>query len=184
MKSLNLHKIPELNKIDVCKDVKLCPLRQSDSLRILEILEADNNIRNKVTVASRLYTLKDIEEEIERFSKDVNLIRYSLLKENNPIGLISFWRDEGFLDGLLKPNDYGFGYFLDPNERGKGLITRSLQSLMNVVVKNIRVNQFVAFCEDNNYESITILTKLGFKPTEKKFIEPDNGWVERKYIKK
>ena len=183
MKPLNLHKISGLNEIDVCQGVKLRPLYQSDATRILEILAADKSIRDKVTVASRLHTPKDIAIEIEHYRKDLGLIRYVLLKENNPIGLISLWRDDGFFGTSPNPNDYGFGYFLDPHERGKGLITLAVQSLMKTTAGNFHVRQFVAFCEDRNHESIAVLTKLGFKPTDKTFVEPDHGWVERKYVK-
>ena len=54
---------------------------------------------------------------------------------------------------------------------------------MDTVAKNLRVNQFIAFCEDSNHESIAVLTRLGFKPTAETFTEPDNGWIERKYTK-
>lgn len=112
------------------------------------------------------------------------MIRYVLLKKDNPIGLISLWRDDGFFGTPPYPDDYGFGYFLDPKERGKGLVTRSVQSLMDAAINNLKVNQFIAFCEDNNKESISVLTRLGFMPTDKLFTEPTTGWIERKYIKK
>lgn len=183
MESLNLHSVSSFKEIDVSEDVKLRPLRQSDATHILEILAADNNIRSRVTVASRLHSPGDVATEIERYQKDPNLIRYTLLKENRPIGLVSFWRDDGFFGTPPNADDYGFGYFLDPSERGKGLVTTALQSLMKTVVKNFNVRQFVAFCEDNNHESIAVLVKLGFKPTNETFSEPNHGWIERKYLK-
>ncbi len=183
MKPLNLHKISRLNKINVGNGVKLRPLDKSDAARILEILELDKNIRNKVTVASRFHTPEDIATEIGRYTKDPGLIRYTLLKENNPIGLISLWRDDGFW-GAKNLDDYGFGYFLDPNERGKGLVSHAVKSLMDIVSENLRVNQFVAFLEDKNNESIAVLENLGFKSTDQTLIEPNKGWIERKYVKK
>jgi len=183
-KPLNLHKIPALKEVLVDKDIVLRPLRQSDAMRMLEILAADESIRNKVTVASRLRTPGDVLREIEHYRKDSGLMRYTLLKENSPIGLVSFWRDDGYFGTPSQPDDYGFGYFLDPDERGKGLVNSAVKSLMDVVSKNLRVNQFVAFCEDKNNESIAVLIKLGFKPTDKTFSEPDHGWIERKYVKR
>jgi RimJ/RimL family protein N-acetyltransferase len=183
MKPLNLHKILGLNEIDIYEGIKLRPLNQSDATRTLEILAADTNIRDKVSVASRLNKPEDVAAEIERYRKDSGLIRYTLLKDNNPIGLVSLWRDDGYFSTLPNPDDYGFGYFLDPHERGKGLVVIAVQSLMKAVIKNLNVRQFIAFCEDNNLESIAVLTKLGFEPTDKTFTEPSNGWIERKYIK-
>lgn len=181
MKILNLHQFSALSEINIDKDIRLRPLARSDAKRILEILEQDKSIRNKVTVASRLHSPKDVNVEIERYQKDPHLIRYTLLKQNKPIGLVSLWRDDGFFGTQPNLNDYGFGYFLDPNERGKGLVTRSLQKLMKTVIDNLHIHQFVAFCADNNHESISVLTKLGFKPTNQTFPEPNYGWIERKY---
>lgn len=181
-KATNLHKIPALQEIHVRDDVKLRPLQDSDDERLLEILAADNSIREKVTVASRFHKPEDIAAEVENYSKNPSLIRYTLVKGENPIGLVSLWRDEGYFGTSPQPSDYGFGYFLDPMERGKGLVNSALQSLKKAVTKNLQVNQFVAFCEDQNAESVAVLTKLGFKPTDKTFPEPINGWIERKYI--
>lgn len=181
-KPVNLHIVSALREVYVGEGVKLCPLDQSHATAILKILEADNSIRDKVTAASRLYTPEDVASEIERYRKDIGLIRYALIKDEIPIGLVSLWRDDGFW-GTKNLNDYGFGYFLDPNERGKGLVTRAVQSLMHVLAKNIYVNQFVAFCEDKNDESISVLTKLGFRATEETLREPTKGWIERKYTK-
>ena len=183
MESLNLHNVPDLKDIYIFEGIKLRPLDQSDTERILEILASDRSIRDKVTVASRLYAPEDVKTEIERYHKDANLIRYALLKQNSPIGLVSLWRDDGFSGTPPQLDDYGFGYFLDPNERGKGFITRAVQTLMDTVTKKFHVNQFVAFCEDSNSDSIAVLTKLGFERTNILFREPYNGWIERKYIK-
>lgn len=68
---VNLHTISALQEINISDGLKLRPLNQSDDVRILEILAADTSIRNRVTVASRLYTAKDITVEIERYRKDI-----------------------------------------------------------------------------------------------------------------
>ena len=179
----NLHSIPALQEIQIRDDIKLRSLQKSDATGILEVLVADSSIRDRVTVASYLYTPEDITAEVKRYRQDPGLIRFTILKKDNPIGLVSLWRDSGYFGTTPQSDDYGFGYFLEPKERGKGIVTSALQSLRDIVKKNLRVNQFVAFCEDNNIESIAVLTKLGFKPTDETFPEPIHGWVERKYIK-
>lgn len=183
MKPKNVHSILELKEVNVAEGVKLRPLDQSDAKRILEILNSDSNIRNRVTVASRLYTVKDVTDEIQFYHSDMGLIRYTLLKDNKPVGLVSLWRDDGFFGTKPNPDDYGFGYFLDPAERGKGLTSKAIQSLMRVITKGLRVRQFVAFCTDQNKESIAVLTKMGFKPTTETYSEPTHGWIERKYVR-
>lgn len=95
--------------------------------------------------------------------------------------MVSLWRDDGFW-GNTHLNDYGFGYFLDPKERGNGLITQSVQRLIQIVSSNLRVRQFIAFCEDDNYKSAAVLARLSFQPTDEVLSAPDTDWQERKYI--
>lgn len=180
---INLHSIPELQKIHVRDDIQLRPLQTSDAERILQILATDVTIRNRVSVASRIYNHEDIATEIKHFSENSGLIRYTILKEDNPVGIVSLWRDTGFFGTPPQSDDYGFGYFLDPIERGNGIITNAIQTLMDIVIKNLYVKQFIAFCEDNNPQSKAVLARVGFEPTDETFVEPSKGWVERKYVK-
>jgi RimJ/RimL family protein N-acetyltransferase len=180
--SINVHTIPSLQAVDVYEDILLRPLEQSHASRVLEILDADESIRERVTVASRMHTQEDVAKEIVLYKNDTGLIRYVLLRDSDPVGMISLWRDDGFW-GEKNLDDYGFGYFLDPHERGKGLITKAVQKLMEVVSQNLYVRQFVAFSEDTNTGSVAVLKKLGFQPTSQTLTEPTNGWIERKYIK-
>ncbi len=179
---IDLHAIPALHEVYFQSDLKLRPLHISDAERLLEILAADPSIRDKVTVASRFHTPEDIAIEIELSTTDPGLIRYTLLRGANPIGIVSLWRDAGYFGTTPQPDDYGFGYFLDPAERGKGLVVSAVQSLMAVIAENLLVNSFIAFSVDQNVESIAVLTKLGFQPTDQTFVEPKNSWVERKYV--
>jgi len=180
-KSINLHSISVFSEIIVIENVKLVPLNESHATQILNILSKDPDIRNRVTVASKFHTRKDIKTEIYFYLNNDGLIRFTLLKNNIPIGIISFWRDDGFW-GKKNLDDYGFGYFIDPEQRGQGLVTRSIKSLIKTALDNLNIRQFVAFCEDNNIQSVSVLKKLGFKPTNEIFSEPNKGWKERKYI--
>jgi RimJ/RimL family protein N-acetyltransferase len=182
-KVTNLHSISELQEIFVRDGVTLIPLNNTHALRILEILQSDKNIRDRVTVASRLHTTEDVAAEIEAYCKDTGLIRYAIIEQNNVVGLVSLWRDDGFFGTPANTDDYGFGYFLDPSARGRGLVTSAIVKLINVVQSNLPVRQFVAFCDPNNTDSIAVLTKLGYEPTGETFIEPNNGWKEEKYIR-
>ncbi len=137
---VNLHSIPALRKISVHEEIVLRPLQKSDAIRILEILHNDSVICRRVTVASRFHKVKDIENEILHYRQDRGLMRYIILKAGNPIGLISLWRDSGYFGTGLKPNDYGFGYFLDSKERGKGIVTNSIKSIMRTLSKNLTVS--------------------------------------------
>src|SRR5579872_1798275 len=164
--SVNLHTIPAFQEINVREGVKLRPLDTSDASRILEILALDKTIRESVSVASRIFTIKDVMTEVEKYRQNKGLLRYTILENDNPVGLVSFWQDYGFW-GKPHLNDYGFGYFLDKNRRGKGLVSSAVKSLIDISLQNLQVRQFIAFCEDSNLESVAVLTKLGFEPTNK-----------------
>lgn len=179
--SINLHTLPAFSEIKVIADVTLVPLNESHGVQILDILNRDPDIRARVAIASKLHSLGDIKTEIVSYMNDNGLIRFTLLKKGNPIGMVSFWRDDGFW-GEKNLHDYGFGYFLDPKERGKGLITKAIESLIKTASTSIYVRYFVAFCEDDNIQSISVLHNLGFIPTNITLSEPSKGWVERKYI--
>ena len=106
------------------------------------------------------------------------------MENDNPVGLVSLWRDVGSpFDAPDNPDDYGFGYFLDPTKRGKGIVTDALKCIMEVAANNLHINKFVAFCEDDNADSIAVLAKLGFQPTDGVLTEQCSGWSERKYTR-
>jgi len=181
---IDLHTISSLQEIAVRDDVKLRPFDESDATRILEILAADPSIRDRVSVAAKMHTPEQIGEQVEEMRRDAHLIRYTLLERDNPIGLVSLWRDiDNPFDAPDSPDDYGFGYFLDPDARGKGLVGSAVDSIMEVASKSLAAKRFIAYCEDDNVDSIAVLTKLDFEPTNETFIEEKHGWKERKYVR-
>lgn len=179
----DLHEVAPLQEIEIRPGLTIRPLVENDAPRILAILDADPEIRNRVSVASRLHEVEDVSKEIDEIKKDPGLIRYAILDGENPIGLVSLWRDDGFFGTPPNPDDYGFGYFLDPNERGKGIVTDTVKALMDAAQQNLDVRQFVAFCEADNEESTAVLTKLGFEANGETFTEPTHNWTEYKYVR-
>lgn len=181
--SKNLHDIVALKKIRVSEDLVLIELDKTHAREILTILTADPSIKDRVSVASKLHSYEDVLKEIENIEQDEGLIRYVIVCDEKVLGLVSFWRDDGF-SGKINPDDYGFGYFLHPNERGKGTMTIAVEKLMKVAVNELYIDQFILYCEDDNKASIAVLERLGFEPTNLVITEPTMGWVERKYEKR
>ncbi len=177
----NLHEIHGLAEVKVRENITLTPLTTEDASGLLKIIESDPSIRESVSVASRLHDENDVANEISNIAEDSGLIRYSIKDSDVIVGVISLWRDDGFFGTEPKLDDYGFGYFLDPKFRKKGIIRDSIKSLMNTVTDNLHVNRFIAYCEDNNQASISVLENAGFVPTDETLREPSNGWLERKY---
>lgn len=180
---VNLHKVEALKAIRVRDGITLRPLDVSDAPRILEILEADPTIRDRVSVASKMHTEEDVKTQVENYRHDEHLIRYALVEDGNPIGIVSFWRDvDNSFDAPDNPDHYGFGYFLDPAKRGGGIVPDAVKAIMDVAARNMHVEQFIAYCEDNNPDSIMVLQKLDFQPTDSVLVEQNTGWPERKYV--
>lgn len=182
---IDLHSVPALKEIEVRKGVQLRPLAESDADRVLEVLAADSSIRENVSVAAQLHTPEDVTVEVERYQNNPDRIRYAILDSGRFVGLVSLSGNTGFFGpGTENPNEYYFGYFVDPNERGKGLVPDAVQKLMDTTAKNVHVEQFIAFCADSNEASIRVLTdKLGFTPGDELLTEPNTGWQERKYTR-
>jgi RimJ/RimL family protein N-acetyltransferase len=179
----NLHEQPSLQEVQIREGVVLRPMAETDAAELLDVLNADPSIRDRVTVASRMHAEDDVKREVEAYKADEGLIRYVVVDEERVVGLVSFWRDDGFFGQEANPNSYGFGYFLHPKARGRGLITDSVGVLMRVAQESFPVDYFMAFCEDDNPKSIRVLRKLGFEPTERAYVEPTRGWKERLYEK-
>lgn len=181
---VDLHSQAALQEIEVRPEVVLRPMVIEDAPEILAILDADPSIRDRVSAATGMVNKEGVQDEIDLYRADTGLIRYMIHSHGKVAGLVSLWRDDGFFGQDAQPHTFGFGYFLDPEQRGKGLVTDSVQKLMDAASSNFRVDSFIAFCEDDNRESVSVLTKLGFAPTDQKFHEPSYGWDERKYEKR
>lgn len=181
---VNLHEVSALQRIDVNETTYIRPLQDEDAGAMLAILEADTSIREQVAAAARMRDKTGVENEVKFYQTSPDLIRYSIVHNQEVVGLVSFWSDGGYFDTEPIKDGYGFGYFLSPSVRGKGIITNTIQKLMNVACTELPVRAFIAFCEDDNNASIAVLKRLGFNPTDETFIEPQHGWTERRYILK
>lgn len=170
--------------IDVRAGVLLRPLQASDATELLSILDADPSIRERVGVASGLHAERDVERLVEKEREDTELIRYCILEDDRVVGLVSLWRAGEYFGDKADPDDYGFGYFLAPSARGRGLVTDSLTALMAVAAAHLPIKRFIAFCEADNTASGAVLQKAGFEKTSVSWQDNEHGWTERKYIRR
>lgn len=177
----DLHDVPALKRVPVRDGVMLRPLAARDANSILQILEEDPEIRKRVWVAAAMHTAQDVEEQVEKGKNDATLLRYVIEEDGKVAGMVTFWRAGDYFGDKAEENDYGFGYFLAPSARGRGLVTDSLRVLMDAAAKELGVTSFIAFCEADNAASGALLKKAGLEPTSESWTEPTNGWVEQKY---
>lgn len=183
MNKPNLKGISALQNINVHEGVTLRPFVIADAVAILAILEQDPSIRERVGVAARLHTVNDVELLLDEEGDDPNIIRYVIEEKDQVVGMVNLWRAGDYFEGKADPDDYGFGYFLAPSARGKGLVTDSLMALMDVAAKNLSVKKFIAFCEADNAASGAVLKKAGFEKTDVAWQDNEHGWLEQKYAK-
>lgn len=180
---MNLHTVEELQEIDVRDGLRLRTLRAEDAAGLLGVIEADEEIRRRVGVAASLQEAADVQEVIARAAADPGLLRHVIERGNTVIGLVSFWRNDGFLGQPPDDDEYGFGFFVDPAYRGQGIVTASVQRLIDTSTRLLKPTAFIAFSEDDNTPSIAVLERLGFRRTDEMYGEPNTGWRERKYVR-
>ena len=179
---VNLHDIEALQNIQVPDGICLRPLEDSDATRIIEIINGDPDIRERVSVAAIMCTEEEVKAQVKAYRQNEHRIRYAIIQGGDVIGLVSFSRDINSVFGTPdEPNDYYFGYFLDSKERGKGIVPAAVNGIMQTAMQHLTVRQFFAYCEDANTASQSVLYGLGFRATQTIVIEPNNDWTERKY---
>lgn len=165
-------------EISVREGVMLRPMTASDGEALLAIMERDPNIRERVTVAANMPNQEGVETQVEAYKNDGALIRYVIAQEHQVVGLISLWRDEGFFGQPPLPHAYGFGFFVDPERRGQHLAADSVAALMDEMQNHYQVDTFIAFCEQDNPASQSVLRRVGMSQTDEHFTEPTHAWIE------
>lgn len=174
---------PAFETINVRDGVVLRPLLTKDSLELLAILDADPSIRERVGVTSGLHTASDVAKLLAKEKGDDELVRFVIVENEHVVGLVNFWRAGEYFGDKAEPDDYGFGYFLAPSARGRGIVTNCLQALMNTASAYLPIRRFIAFCEANNTASGAVLQKAGFEKTDVAWKDNEHGWVEQKYAR-
>lgn len=169
-----------LQYITVREHVVLRPLDAEDATALLAILDADPSIRERVGVTAALHSSEDVKQLLAAEEHD-DIVRYVIAENTEVVGLVSFWRAGEYFGDKADPDDYGFGYFLAPSARGRGLVTDSLTALMSVATEHLSVQRFIAFCEADNAASGALLQKAGFERTPVTWKDEEHGWIEQKY---
>ena len=172
-------------EIKVRDDAMLRTMEPEDAGRLMEIFEADPAIQDRVIWTSGLTDEALTSRMIAFRSRFTSM--YSLTKDEKVAGYLGLWEDdEGYFDGIPHPGEYGFGYFIDPAERGNGLVTEAARVLMQAAEETFEVNNYAVYVEDNNPDSQAVLVRLGFKPDEGQaglFKDPKTGVMERRWEK-
>jgi ribosomal-protein-serine acetyltransferase len=163
--------------IPVRDNIKLRLLVPDDASRIFEILEKDPKIREQfVTWTAGLTSEEAVRKAIEKLQENPVIFRFAIVDGDRLIGYVGTWSNTP--DG----KEYDAGYFIDPDERGKGIVSAAMKALIEVASKNLPVELFAMYIWDGNEPSKAVARKLGFKQTD--IIEPDpalGGIPERRW---
>lgn len=181
MQRPNIRAVLELQRVAVRDGVVLRPLATEDAAALLAIFEEDPTIRERVGIASRIHSTDDVKKILAEETKDADILRYVISEKDLVVGMVNFWRAGDYFGDKADPDDYGFGYFLAPSARGRGLVTDSLRVLMDIAAEVLQARTFIAFCEADNAASGALLKKAGLEVTGEKWVESENGWLEQKY---
>jgi len=146
-------------------------------MRVFEILEKDPKIREKfVTWTAGLTSEEAVRKAIKKFQDNPVVFRFAIVEDDRLIGYVGTWSNTP--DG----KEYDSGYFIDPDERGKGIVSAATKALIETASKNLPVELFAMYIWDGNEPSKAVARKLGFKPTD--IIEPEpalGGVPERRW---
>ena len=102
-----------------------------------------------------------------------------LKKSNKLIGYIKLYPGNNHMN-----NTWKMGCVLSPFFRGKGYIDEALNSLFAYAFKNYNLHRITCFCDCENYSSVKMLKRLGFR-LEGKYIQCyllDNQWRDEYYF--
>lgn len=160
--------------------LELRRLTHADAGAVLQILDEDPGIRDRVKVVAEATTVDDVRDIADTRDASPSSVHFVILHDD-VVGFLSLWRaGEHFGDLPVDPDSFGFGYFLAPSARGRGIISAVLRTVMETTSQYVTVPSFIAFCEDDNPASSRNLERAGLQPTPIAFTN-GRGWRERLY---
>ena len=162
--------------IPVRYNIKLRLLVPDDAARVFEILEKDPKIRERfVTWTAGLTSEEAVRKAIEKFQQS-SIFRFAIVDGNRLVGYVGIWSN------TPSGKEYDGGYFIDPDERGKGIVSAAMRALIEAASGNLPVELFAMYIWDGNEPSKAVARKLGFMQTD--IIEPEpalGGIQERRW---
>ena len=134
---------------------------QTDAQMLLE-LALDEAVSRFVPWAKYITTIESASWQIANFSEtreDNTFNRYAVVLDGSSVGYIGCWPDD-------KEGFYEFGFAILPKTRGIGIGKAAVMSLMDILKTECEALGIVAYVNDDNEASKTVVTKLGFTPLD------------------
>lgn len=148
-----------------------------DAQRIYDMVTDDPDILTHIGWLDECKTVEDIAERISLVNQ-ADSYRYGIIEDGKVVGYVGLWPSHK----SPEPYEFDIGYFLDPKARGRGLVTKSVNALIDAAGKNISVDSFALFIREANLESQAVAKRLGFAATDFMFKDPQ-GLQQRRYVR-
>lgn len=161
-------------KVDEQIEIEL--LQQHHKEELYELIDVNrDHLRKWMLWVDKRKSAEDFEEIIP-----IWITNYA---NNN--GFDAGIRYQGKLVGMIglhyidwKNKSTSIGYFLSEDAQGKGIITKSVQSLMDYIFEELDLHRIEIQCARNNVKSISIPKRLGFI---QEGIKRDGQWLYDHY---
>ncbi len=135
-----------------CGDFVLRPFNEKDEESVVRILN-NEKVREKLGTPYP-YTIESFKSFFDKIKNDNETTYFAIEKDGEFIGSIA-------LD--LEDNSTAmFGYWLDEEYWGKGIITKAIEEVIKYATKKFSVKKFYAKIFDNNVGSRKVLENNGF----------------------
>ncbi len=180
MSEPNKHNMP--SELAVADDVLLRMITKENVADFTP--EINKHINSNPDIRSTMHFIKMFltKDEIkENFTSDTNkgVYDYAITQNEDLIGLIALRQREGSDLG----SEISLGYSLDPKFRRRGLVSSSLNALIEEATLNLRPDYFTLYISESNTRSQSVAKRNNFLKTEG-FFETDSGAIERRYVRK
>lgn len=145
--------------LKVNEDIYLDQLKSQDALELFELIDKNRPyLKKTLPWLDYSTTAKDSESFISQANE--NFLNKSLIlgiREKKLIGIISF----NTIDWQKKEGE--IGYWLDEGMQGKGIVTVSCKTLVDLGFSDLQLEKILISCSTQNIKSQLIAKRLGFK---------------------
>jgi len=160
----------------VDEEIEIALLQQNDKEELYNLIDENReHLRKWLLWVDKRTSAEDFEPVIPIW----------ITKYANNNGFDAGIKYKGKLVGMIglhyidwKNKSTSIGYFLSEEAQGKGVITKSVCSLMNYLFEEMNIHRIEIQCAGNNLKSISVPTRLGFV---QEGIKRDGQWLYDHY---
>lgn len=146
--------------LDIEQDIQLELITENHAQPIFDIVnENRTHLREWLPFVDRMQTIEFAQNFVKgtmQRNQDGNEYAFVIVVNNKVIGRIGVYK----IDNQNKIGE--IGYWLAENAQGKGIVTKSCQSIIDFCFSDLQLNRIEIKCGTENLKSKTIPEKLNF----------------------